>query len=113
MSHSRDVPLPAMNSLLKDYSAIDSFVIYHCVHGQVNVKTTNGEEILNEGETILIPACIDEVVLIPMKYSELLEIYMDLDENQPRKYDDYDLDAIQRQRKVTSGNTNNNTKYKC
>jgi len=105
--------LPVMNSLLKDYSNTDSFVIYHCVHGQVNVKTPNGEEVLNEGETILIPACIDEVVLIPMKYSELLEIYMDLDENQPRKYDEYDIDTLQRQRKVTAENTDTGTKYKC
>ena len=105
--------LPVMNSLLKDYSATDSFVIYHCVHGQVNVKTANGEEILNEGETILIPACIDEVVLIPIKYSELLEIYMDLDESQPRKYDEYDLDALQRQHKGTTNNTDSGTKYKC
>lgn len=88
--------LPVMNSLLKNYSNLDSFVIYHCVHGQVTVKTEGGDEILNEGESILIPACIDEVVLIPMKYSELLEIYMELGENKPRTYDDYDLDAAQR-----------------
>lgn len=88
--------LPVMNSLLKDYSNMDSFVIYHCVHGQVTVKTGGGDEVLNEGETILIPACIDEVVLIPMKYSELLEIYMELGKSKPRTYDDYDLDAAQR-----------------
>ena len=40
--------------------------------------------------------CIDDVVLIPMKYSELLEIYMELDESKPRTYNDYDLDAAQR-----------------
>ena len=69
---------------------------YHCVHGQVTVKTEGGDEILNEGESILIPACIDKVVLIPMKYTELLEIYMELGESKPRTYDDYDLDAAQR-----------------
>ena len=89
--------LPVMNSLLKDYSSIDSFVIYHCVHGLLTIKTESGEEILNEGESILIPASIDEVVLIPNKYTELLEIYMNIGESKPRKYDDYDLDVLQRQ----------------
>ena len=88
--------LPVMNSLLKDYSNLDSFVIYHCVHGQVTVKTADSEEILNEGESILIPACIDEVVLIPIKYTELLEVYMNLGESKPRKYDEYDIDAAKR-----------------
>lgn len=98
--------LPVMNSLLKDYSNTDSFVIYHCVHGQVNIKTEGGDEILNEGETILIPACIDEVVLIPMKYTELLEIYMELDDSKPRTYDEYDLDAAQRKNATKHSNEN-------
>ena len=88
--------LPVMNSLLKDYSNIDSFVIYHCVHGQLSIKTEVGEETLNEGETILIPACIDEVVLIPIKYTELIEIYMDFGDNKLRTYDDYDIDKVNR-----------------
>ncbi len=87
--------LPVMNSLIKDYSNIDSFVIYHCVHGQVSIKTTGGEETLNQGETILIPACLDEVVIIPLQYSELLEIYMNISETKPRRYDDYDIDIAQ------------------
>ncbi|MBO7571782.1 MAG: mannose-6-phosphate isomerase, class I [Bacteroidales bacterium] len=93
--------LPVMNSLLKDYSNLDSFVIYHCVHGQVTIKTADSEEILNEGESILIPACIDEVVLIPIKYSELLEVYMNLGESKPRKYDDYDIDTLERSKTLS------------
>lgn len=106
--------LPVMNSILKDYTNLDSFVIYHCVHGQVNIKTDGGEEVLNEGESILIPACITDVVLIPIIYSELLEIYMDFGEGKPRSYDDLDIDKAQRQNiKVGSNIPDINNNYKC
>lgn len=112
--------LPVMNSLLKDYTNLDSFVIYHCVHGQVSIRTKdNNEEILNEGESILIPACIDEVVLIPLKYSELLEVYMNFGETKSRKFDEFDLDKAQRmngKNEVKSDIDNggsNTSNYKC
>jgi mannose-6-phosphate isomerase len=69
--------LPVMNILSKDYYELDSFVLYYCINGRINIKC--GEEITNleKGETVLIPADLKSVVLIPVQYSELLEIYIE------------------------------------
>lgn len=55
---------------------LDSFVIYMCVEGDLVLKTMEDELIMKKGETILIPAIIDEVQLIPQKTTKLLEIYI-------------------------------------
>jgi mannose-6-phosphate isomerase len=70
--------LPLMNSLTKDYFKIDSFVIYFCINGKTSIKYDNGSISIEKGELILIPAELKSVVLIPEKYSELLEVYLDL-----------------------------------
>jgi mannose-6-phosphate isomerase len=61
----------------KDYSLIDSFVIYMCMEGLVEVHHPGGEpESLQKGDTILIPASLKEIALIPLQSSVLLEIFM-------------------------------------
>ncbi|MCK4922331.1 MAG: class I mannose-6-phosphate isomerase [Bacteroidales bacterium] len=61
----------------KDYNFIDSFVIYMCISGKVLIKYSETEEItLNYGETVLIPAEIKKLELIPINESRLLEIYI-------------------------------------
>ncbi|SFC79990.1 type I phosphomannose isomerase catalytic subunit [Algibacter pectinivorans] len=58
----------------KDYSVIDSFVIYICVEGEV-IVTCNGENYqLKQGETLLIPASLNELQLKATK-AKLLEVY--------------------------------------
>ncbi|XCF05940.1 type I phosphomannose isomerase catalytic subunit [Tamlana crocina] len=58
----------------KDYSAIDSFVIYICVQGEATV-TNNGENYqLKQGETLLIPASLNQLQLKATK-AKLLEVY--------------------------------------
>ncbi len=55
----------------------DSFVIYMCVGGDaVNFKGDGFEEVLNYGESILVPAKINKLEIISSGYSELLEIYI-------------------------------------
>ena len=55
----------------------DSFVIYMCVGGEgVHLKSDNFQEILNYGETILVPAAINNLDIIPLNKSKLLEIYI-------------------------------------
>jgi mannose-6-phosphate isomerase len=61
----------------KDYNNVDSFVIYICVDGDLLIETESGSESLKKGETILIPATIENVQLKPQSTSvKLLEVYI-------------------------------------
>lgn len=61
----------------KDYSQLDSFVIYICLEGRVCIENISGPEWIQKGETILIPASIEGVVLNPIAgYAKLLEVYI-------------------------------------
>ncbi len=61
----------------KDYNFIDSFVIYMCMEGEVQIHHPGGEpEVLKKGDTILIPAALKELSLVPGVKSTLLEIFM-------------------------------------
>ena len=66
-------------TLGKDYSELDSFVIYVCVAGSVTLVhdgTTEPQIALSQGEAVLIPARIDRVDIIPSSPSEILEVYI-------------------------------------
>jgi mannose-6-phosphate isomerase len=60
----------------KIYEGIDSFVIYICLDGKINIQYDEGEESIAKGECLLIPACIDSVRLNPQTFSKLLEVYI-------------------------------------
>ncbi len=62
-------------SVNKDYSNLDSFVIYMCVEG--NAKISCGKETysLNHGQTMLLPATINHVELIADS-AKLLEVFL-------------------------------------
>lgn len=62
-------------SLHKDYTTIDSFVIYICLSGRINIVENDATYTLNQGETILIPASIQNIELIAEENSEVLEVY--------------------------------------
>lgn len=57
----------------KDLSQIDSFVIYMCVEGAITLEYKE-DYILNTGETLLLPACIDEVKF--KGKGKLIEVYI-------------------------------------
>jgi len=63
-------------SVEKIYEGIDSFVIYICLDGTVALQYDEGEEHLSKGECVLVPACIDSVILTPLSTSKLLEVYI-------------------------------------
>lgn len=63
-------------SLTKDYSLIDSFIIYICLKGKTEIVWEAGKESLNMGETVLIPATIKELEIISQEESEILEVYI-------------------------------------
>ena len=60
----------------KNYQSSDSFVIFICISGQFNINYKQGEITVNKGETVLIPACINNIELIPDERSEILEVYI-------------------------------------
>jgi len=53
----------------------DSFMIYICVEGEVQIKTSNSTETIVKGETILIPASLKEFSL-EANNAKLLEVYV-------------------------------------
>jgi mannose-6-phosphate isomerase len=64
-------------SVEKDYITIDSFVVYMCLEGEITIQTEVGDEYtFTKGETILLPAAIKNVILIPTGQSKLLEVYL-------------------------------------
>lgn len=58
------------------YGKVDSFVVYMCMEGNFELVCNGGSTSVTKGETILIPACIDEVELIPQGEVTLLEVYV-------------------------------------
>ena len=64
-------------NLTRNYSAINSFVVYMCLEGNFVIETNGEKTIVNKGETILIPASTDELHLIPDNNVTLLEVYID------------------------------------
>ncbi len=60
----------------KNYIKIDSFVIYLCVEGEVHIFGEEFHEVLGCGETILIPANIKELNLVPNPKGKVLEIFV-------------------------------------
>lgn len=60
----------------KSYKDLDSFIIFMCVEGKVEVTASNHTENLITGETIILPANTDEV-LFNTSHAKLLEVYID------------------------------------
>lgn len=62
--------------VLKNYSDLDSFVIYLATEGEVVLKWEGGEINLKKGESLLIPASFDNLAINPLIKSTLLEIFV-------------------------------------
>lgn len=58
----------------KDYTAIDSFVIYMCVEGTISLLSEGTTYTINQGETLLLPASLKKVQLYA-KEAKVLEVY--------------------------------------
>ena len=60
-----------------DYSELDSFVIFICTEGACTMVDNEKNEIqLTAGETVLFPASVEEVTIIPDGRVKLLETYV-------------------------------------
>jgi len=64
------------SNFVKSYISIDSFVIFMCVEGVVELTAGSVTEILKMGETILLPAINNEIEFNSQR-AKLLEIYVD------------------------------------
>lgn len=63
-------------ALKKDYSLIDSFVIYLCVEGDFVLEHRDGKIPVSAGEALLIPAVLNEISIYPDGPVKLLETYL-------------------------------------
>ncbi len=64
--------------LVRDYSLLDSFVIHICTKGEYSLYYYNEKDkiTVSAGETVLIPAMLDELVLGCSGNAEILEVYI-------------------------------------
>jgi len=64
--------------IFRDYYKLDSFVIYVCLSGKCKIYYNNESEIetLKKGETVLIPAELNEIKLVPDELTEIMEVYI-------------------------------------
>jgi mannose-6-phosphate isomerase len=61
----------------KDFNLIDSFVIYLCTEGAAGITYHQGAvEMIKKGETLLIPAELKNLAIIPAGPTTLLEVYI-------------------------------------
>lgn len=67
--------LPVNGDVQKDYSELDSFVIYMCVDGEVKIDAGKHSEILQKGESLLLPAILNDIK-ITGSGAELLEVFI-------------------------------------
>ena len=61
--------------LNKDYSTLDSFVIYMCTNGTLEIKSNKNTYTLNIGETILLPAILNTIKITSLN-AEFLEVFL-------------------------------------
>lgn len=66
--------LEVNTTVIKEYSNIDSFVIYMCVEGTVKVIYSGETYTVNNGETLLIPAALNTITL-KAGNAKVLEVY--------------------------------------
>lgn len=68
--------LSVFNKINKDYYNLDSFVIYFCVNGFAEIHSNGIITEIKKSETILIPASLNSITIIPKTYTEILEIHL-------------------------------------
>ncbi|MCG9971861.1 type I phosphomannose isomerase catalytic subunit [Christiangramia crocea] len=67
--------IEVQGKIVKDYSSLDSFVIFMCVLGKAKIDVDGAEELIEYGESILVPAT-SKSITIDGNLSKLLEVYI-------------------------------------
>ncbi|SHF86589.1 mannose-6-phosphate isomerase, type 1 [Mariniphaga anaerophila] len=61
----------------KDYNSVDSFIVYMNLDGRFAIEFEGGEEIVEKGETVLVPASLETFNLKPLTQEvTALEVYI-------------------------------------
>lgn len=61
----------------RDFASLDSFVVYICMEGALQLKDNKGNTIeITQGQTVLVPADTDSVILTPSPTAKLMETYI-------------------------------------
>ncbi len=60
----------------RDYNLIDSFVIYICTEGKFSIRWEGKQESVIKGESVLLPALIRNLEIVPDPDATLLEIFI-------------------------------------
>lgn len=69
--------LPIISEIRRNHLSSDSFVIYICMKGKAELTDANGFKVsVSRGESVLIPASVADITLIPAEPTELLETYI-------------------------------------
>jgi len=63
-------------SFTKDYTMVDSFVLLVCVGGSAEIHYEQQNISLTRGETMLIPAEMETILILPTPCCEILEVYV-------------------------------------
>lgn len=60
-----------------NYNLLDSFIIFMCIEGEFEIEYYETERVnVKKGETVLVPAVIEQINLVPVVESKVLEIYI-------------------------------------
>lgn len=63
--------------MVRDFSDLDSFVVYICMGGQASIRDNKGNELfVRQGQTVLIPADTSVVTISPSPGAKLMETYI-------------------------------------
>jgi mannose-6-phosphate isomerase len=69
--------LDLTTGMIRDFSVLDSFVVYICIAGEARLSDNKGNKhLLRRGQTVLIPADTKQINLTPSPAVKLLETYI-------------------------------------
>jgi len=68
--------LHAHTPVRKDFSEMDSFVVYLCVEGSFSVSYDGEITTVQSGEILLIPNIITELIIVPTPATKALEVFI-------------------------------------
>ena len=69
--------LNADSEVSRDYSQIDSFIIYICMEGSCSLEDNKGNTIqIKQGESVLLPADTENVKITPSNSCKMLETFI-------------------------------------
>lgn len=68
--------IDATQKIERNYTKVDSFVIYVCVDGEATIEIQNKTLSIKKGETILIPNELKNVLILPVGEVKILEVWV-------------------------------------